>query len=69
MQKAREKSRPCLQMSHEGREEKKPTKKTGYYFLNKLDCLLRHLFQMTRNMKMSRGTERVWGENVLAGDE
>lgn len=69
MPKAREKSRPCLQMSHEGREEKKTTKKTGYYFLNKLDCLLRHLFQMTRNMKMSRGTERVWVENVLAGDE
>lgn len=28
---------------------------SGYYFLNKLDCLLRHLFQMTRNMKMCRG--------------
>jgi len=34
-------------------------KSSGYYFLNKLDCLLRHLFQMTRNMKMCRGTERV----------
>lgn len=60
MPKARERSRPCLQMSYEGRGKKKEKKKkSGYYFLNKLDCL-RHLFQMTRNMKMSRGNrERV----------
>lgn len=37
-----------------GEGKKKKKKSSGYYFLNKLDCL-RHLFQMTRNMKMSRG--------------
>lgn len=37
--------------------------------LNKLDCLLRHLLQMTGNVKMSRRVERQRGVDVLAGDE